>query len=169
MKHALEPAPTTDLSDANPDRARQVLAQLRDFGGRKMFAGRIRTAVTMEDTKLVQQLFREDGEGAVCVVDGGGSLRSALLGDINADILQRNGWAGIIINGAVRDVGRLAEIDIGVKALGVTPVRSGKIGSGAIDVPVAFGGVLFVPGQCAYCDADGVVISDAPIFSTEGQ
>ena len=169
MKHALQPAPTTDLSDANPGTARAVVAPFVDFGGRTMFAGRIRTAVTMEDTKLVQQLFREPGEGAVCVVDGGGSLHSALLGDINADILLRNGWAGIVINGAVRDAERLARIDIGIKALGVTPVRSGKTGIGAIDVPVAFGRVLFEPGQCVYCDADGIIVSDEPLFSTETQ
>ncbi|MEM7442792.1 MAG: ribonuclease E activity regulator RraA [Pseudomonadota bacterium] len=169
MKYRLQPAPTTDLSDANPGLARQVTLQFQDYGARRVFAGRIRTVVTMEDTKLVQQLFREPGEGSICVVDGGGSLRSAMLGDVNGEILQRNGWAGIIINGAIRDADRLAEIDIGVKALGVTPVRSGKTGIGAIDVPVAFGGVLFLPGQCAYCDADGVVVSDEPIFSTDGQ
>lgn len=164
MSRALEAHPTTDLWDAHPGRLRRLTAPMRDFGGRARFAGRIRTAVTMEDTQLIQQaLFATPGEGGVIVVDGGGSLRSALLGDVNAALLARNGWAGIVINGAVRDTRALAEVDLGVKALGVTPCRSAKRGIGALDIPIAFGNVLFEPDQCVYCDEDGVLIADEPV------
>lgn len=154
---------TTDLHDANPDQLRICTLPLRDFGGRTAFSGPIRTVVTMEDTKLAQGLFRTPGKGAVIVLDGGGSLRTAMLGDVNADILKQNGWAGIVINGVVRDSAALRKVDIGIKALGVTPVRSAKSGIGAIDVPVAFGNVLFEPGQHIYCDEDGVMISSASL------
>ena len=158
----LSPAATTDLHDAHPSTARCTLA-FRDFGGRAVFAGRIRTVVTMEDSKLAQALYRQPGDGAVAVVDGGGSLRAAMLGDIYAGILAENGWAGVIINGAVRDTARLGGIDIGIKALGATPVRGQKNGIGAIDVPVSFGHALFVPGHCVYCDPDGVLLSETPL------
>ncbi|MEL6645409.1 MAG: ribonuclease E activity regulator RraA [Pseudomonadota bacterium] len=164
MTWALEPFPTTDLNDAFPDKVRQVMLPFRDFGVRRMFAGRIKTAVTMEDTKLVQQaLFNTPGDGAVVVLDGGGSGRSALLGDVNADLLVDNGWAGIVINGVVRDARALAKVDLGIKALGTTPVRSAKRGIGALGVPVAFGNVLFEEGHCIYCDEDGVLVSEEPL------
>ena len=164
MTSALKAFPTTDLNDAFPDLVRPVGVQFQDFGAKSLFAGRIRTAVTMEDTALVQEkLFATPGEGAVIVLDGGASLRSAMLGDRMAERLLNNGWAGIVINGAVRDASRLAAIDLGIKALGVTPVRSAKTGIGALGVPVAFGQVLFTEGQCIYCDADGVLVSDEPL------
>lgn len=160
----IEPHPTTDLSDAHPDKTRSVLLPLRDFGGVARFAGRIRTAVTMEDSKLIQdQLFATPGNGDVIVLDGGASLRTALLGDRMADRLVRNGWSGIVINGAVRDSAALQGVKLGIKALGTTPVRSAKTGIGALDVPVAFGGVLFEPGHCIYCDEDGILVSDDPL------
>ncbi len=164
MTQSLVAHPTTDLHDANPARASHCTLPFMNFGGRAMFAGRIRTVVTMQDSKLAQELFRQPGDGAVAVVDGGGSLKTALLGDINADILAKNGWAGIIINGALRDAAQLIAIDIGIKALGVTPLRSAKAGIGAIDVAVAFGDVLFTPGHCVYCDSDGVLVSKEPLF-----
>lgn len=162
MTRALTAHPTTDLHDAHPG-ARFCALPFIDYGGRAVFAGRIRTVVTAEDSKLAQELFRSTGDGAVAVVDGGGSLRRALLGDIYAGVLAKNGWAGIIICGAVRDAERLRAVDIGIKALGATPARGAKAGIGAIDVPVAFGGVLFAPGQCVYCDADGVLVSAQPL------
>lgn len=162
MKNALAAAPTTDLHDANPDAVRCALPFI-DFGARLMFAGRIRSVVSVEDSKLAQELYRQNGEGGVIVVDGGGATNRAMLGDIYAAILAENGWAGIVVNGAIRDAERLADIDIGIKALAATPVRSYKNGSGAIDVPVAFGGALFVPGHCLYADRDGVLVSEAPL------
>lgn len=166
MTAALIPAATCDLYDAHPGKVRPVTGPFNDYGGRTMFAGRIRTAVTMEDTKLVKEmLYDMPGQGGVIVLDGGGSMRTALLGDLNAELTRRNGWAGIVINGAVRDTDLLAKIDIGVKALGHTPVRPHKTGIGAIDVPVAFGNVCILPGQCVYCDRDGILVSDQPLTS----
>ncbi len=156
--------PTTDLSDAHPDKVRPVLQRFNDYGAKRSFSGRIHTAVTAEDTRLIQEkLFTLQGNGGVIVVDGGGSLRTAMLGDMMAERLIANGWAGIVINGAVRDSKRLAQLDLGIKALGVTPVRSAKTGIGAIDVPVAFGSVLFEPGSYIYCDEDGILIAKEPL------
>ena len=162
MKFSLTEHPTTDLHDAHPTVAVCRLPFI-DYGGKKRFAGRIRTLVTAEDTGLAREFYGQAGEGAVAVVDGGGSLRSALLGDLNAALLAKGGWAGIIVNGAIRDSEGLATINLGVKALAATPVRSGKTGVGAIDTPVAFGGVLFTPGHCVYCDTDGVLVAAEPL------
>lgn len=164
MTDALTPQPTADLADAHGDRIRVLRLPMRDFGGVVRFAGRARTIVTLEDTRLlVEALYGTPGNGAVAVVDGGGSTRSALLGDQNAEKLHSNGWAGVIINGVVRDVSLLREVGIGIKALGASPQRSGKNGIGAVDVPVAFGETLFAPGDCIYCDEDGVVVSKTPL------
>lgn len=164
MTQALNALPTTDLSDRYPDVTHHVMLPFMDFGAKRIFAGRIRTAVTVEDTKLVQEtLFSMPGEGGVIVIDGGGSMRTAMLGDRMAERLIANGWAGIVINGAVRDCADLAPLGLGIKALGVTPVRSNKKGIGAIDVPVAFGGVFFKRGNCIYCDADGILVTEHPL------
>lgn len=156
--------PTTDLSDAHESLVRCVDLPFHDYGAKRGFAGRIRTAVTMEDTKLVQEaLFASPGNGDVIVLDGGGSLGSAMLGDRMGERLISNGWSGIVINGAVRDSAQLAQLDLGIKALGTTPFRSKKKGIGALDVPVAFGGVLFETGHCIYCDEDGVLVAEEPL------
>lgn len=118
----------------------------------------------MEDTKLVQEaLFATPGNGDVIVLDSGGSLDAEMLGDRMGERLISNGWSGIVINGAVRDCAELATLDLGIKALGTTPRRSTKKGIGALDVPIAFGGVLFETGHCIYCDEDGVLVSDEPL------
>ncbi|WFE91543.1 ribonuclease E activity regulator RraA [Roseibium porphyridii] len=164
MSEALAFFATCDLNDAYPEKVTFVQLPFRDFARKRRFSGRIRTAVMVDDTKLVQEaLFSQPGNGAIIVLDGGGSNRTALLGDRMAERLIQNDWAGIIVNGAVRDSHRLADLEIGVKALGTSPVRSGKTGKGAIDVPVAFGGAFFEPGKCLYCDEDGVLISDEPL------
>ncbi len=164
MIEAIEFHPTTDLCDAHPKSVRRVSTQFHNYGGKKRFAGRIRTAVTMEDTQLIQEkLFSSKGNGGVIVVDGGGSLRTAMLGDRMAERLIENGWSGIVINGAIRDARDLQKLDFGVKALGTTPFKSAKAGIGALDVPIAFGHVLFETGKCIYCDEDGVVLADEPL------
>ena len=165
MSQSLTAAPTTDLSDVHKDKVRHCTSPLKDFGGKKVFAGRIRTVVTMEDNKKVQDLLHAPGEGGILVVDTGGSTRTAMLGDITAARMCENGWAGIIINGVIRDAERLRDVDIGVKALGTTPFKSTKNDIGAIDVPVAFGNVLFETGQCVYCDEDGIIVSEEPLES----
>ena len=156
--------PTADLSDAFPGEVMRVTDAMQNYGGRKRFSGRVRTATTMRDTRLVQQeLFNTPGDGDVIVLDGGGAMETALIGDRFADILRQNGWSGIVINGPIRDAVEIAKLDIGVKALGVTPVRSAKEGIGALDVPVAFAGVLFEPGQYLYSDEDGILVSRRPL------
>jgi regulator of ribonuclease activity A len=104
-------------------------------------------------------MLSSSGDGAVLVVDGGGSLNCSMFGDFIAALGQNNGWAGIVVWGAIRDVLALGRLNVGVKALGSNPVRSGKRGTGQIDVPVTFGGVTFHPGEWLYSDEDGILVS----------
>ncbi len=154
---------TTDLYDDHEDSVQTCSTQFQDYGGRKRFYGPIRTVQCFRDNQLYRALLDEPGEGAVVVVDGGGSTESALMGDLIAAKGAQNGWAGCVILGAVRDSAELAKIDFGVKALGVNPAKSAKEGRGHIDVPVEFGGVRFEPGQWIYCDEDGILVSPVEI------
>jgi len=147
-----------DLCDAYEDEIEVCVAPFRDMGGRVAFSGPIRTVRCFEDNSLVKATLAEPGEGCFLVVDGGGSLRRALVGDVLAADAVAKGWAGIVVNGAVRDSDILAGLDIGIKALGTVPMRSVKRNEGLVDAPVAFGGVVFVPGDILHADADGVVI-----------
>jgi len=147
-----------DLCDANEDEIEVCELQFRDFGGRIAFAGPIRTVRCHEDNSVVKATLAEPGEGCVLVVDGGGSLHRALVGDVLGADAVKNGWAGIIVHGAVRDTAVLATLEIGIKALGTHPMRSVKRGEGVVDTPVAFGGVVFVPGDRLVADEDGVAI-----------
>ncbi|HLU95285.1 MAG TPA: ribonuclease E activity regulator RraA [Thermobifida alba] len=151
---------TADLIDAHGDELASCETQFRQFGGVRTFFGRIRTVKCHEDNALVKEVLNQPGEGRVLVVDGGGSLRSALMGDMIAAAAERNGWAGVVINGAVRDVAELAALSLGVKALGSNPRKSAKAGAGVVDGPVAFGQVVFTPGAWLYSDEDGIVVSD---------
>jgi regulator of ribonuclease activity A len=151
--------PTADLYDAYESAVSTCSTQFRDFGGKIGFFGPIRTVRCFRDNQLFRALLDEPGNGAVVVVDGGGSTESALMGDLIAAKGARNGWAGVVILGAIRDSAAVGEIDIGVKALGVNPAKSAKLGDGEIDVTVSFGGVDFEPGHCIYCDEDGVLVS----------
>ncbi|MFB3813830.1 MAG: ribonuclease E activity regulator RraA [Terriglobales bacterium] len=153
---------TSDLMDAHPD-APCCDTQFRIWGKRRFFSGRIRTVRCLEDNVLVKKLFSQASDGDVLVVDGAGSLHCALMGDVIAALGMRSGWAGAIINGAVRDSVALDTLEFGVKALGTNPRRSGKRGEGAIDVPVCFGGATFVPGHYLYSDEDGIVILAGPV------
>lgn len=150
---------TPDLYDDFEDIATTCSIQFRDFGGRNQFSGRIRTVQSRNDNQLFRALMDEPGEGAVAVVDGKGSTEVALLGDIIAAKAAKNGWSGVVIFGAVRDVVELANIDLGIKALGVNPAKSVKRGEGAVDVVLHFGGARFEPGQWIYCDENGVLIA----------
>ena len=151
---------TADLIDAHGQSLQSCDLQFRSFGARLNFNGPIRTIRTCEDNALVKQLLAEPGAGAVLVVDGNASLRTALVGDLLAASAVKNGWAGLILHGAVRDVAALATLEIGIKALGSNPRKSGKTGAGAVDVPVSFGGVTFTPGAWVYSDEDGIVVAD---------
>ena len=151
---------TADLIDAHGDRLKSCGVQFRQFGGRSRFFGPVRTVKTFEDNALLKQLLATPGEGAVLVVDGHASLRCALVGDLIGASAVQHGWAGLIIWGVVRDSVALAGLDIGIKALGTNPCKSAKHGSGALDVPVSFGGVEFRPGHWLYSDEDGILLSE---------
>lgn len=149
---------TTDISDAHPE-LEVCQTRLAQFGGRRMFGGRIRTLRCLDDTALLIKVLAEPVGGDVLVVDGEGSLRCALLGDRHGGMAAQNGWSGIVINGAVRDVAGLAELDLGVRAIGPTPRRSGKTALGSIDTPVSFGTARFQPGGYLWNDDDGIVVA----------
>lgn len=150
---------TPDLSDAHPE-VQVAEPVFRDFGGRAAFAGRIVTIACFEDNSRVREQVALDGTGKVLVVDGGGSLRRALLGDMLAEKAVASGWAGLVIHGCVRDVEVMANLPLGIKALAAVPVKTDKRGLGDVDVPVRFAGVRFVPGQWLYADANGVLVAE---------
>ena len=154
---------TADLFDYFQDELQACELQFRDIGGKRRFHGRIRTIVCRNDNVLIKKTLSEPGEGCVLVVDGGGSLKTALLGDLIAGLGENNGWSGLIINGAVRDIRRLGEMGFGVKALGGNPRKSDKVGSGQVDTAVVFGSVLFEPGHWVYCDEDGIDVASRPV------
>jgi regulator of ribonuclease activity A len=161
--------PTTDLCDAYEsklaDGSVRVLAPLfQSFGKRAMFFGRIRTLKTFEDNSLVKQAVESSGEGRVLVVDGGGSLRCALLGGNLAKAAAQNGWAGVILNAPVRDADEVDSFDIGVRALATVPVRSQKRGLGEYDVTLNFAGATIKSGEWCYVDRDGILISDVELL-----
>lgn len=152
---------TADLADELGDAVESCDLQFRSFGRRVRVSGPIRTIRCRDDNVLLRDLLSTPGDGGIVVVDGAGSLHSALIGDLIAGIGARNGWAGVIVNGAVRDVTALASVDIAIKALGSNPRRSAKLGAGERDVPVTFGGVTFRPGDVVVSDEDGIVVLPA--------
>lgn len=154
---------TPDLTDAAPE-ASVIELQFRDFGAHPCFAGRAVTIKCHEDNSLVKQAVAEPGEARVLVVDGGGSLRRALLGDMLAEEAARNGWSGLVINGAVRDVDEIAATSLGVKALGAMPLKTEKRGEGQRDIALHFGGARIAPGDYVYADNNGIVISAVPLI-----
>lgn len=152
------PRATADLVDEIGPQARSCDVQFRQFGGRRTFAGPISTVRCFEDNALLKSVLSEPGDGAVLVIDGGASVHTALVGDVIAELARTNGWAGLIIHGAVRDAATLATLDIGIKALGTNPRKSTKTGAGERGAVVNFGGVDFAPGDVAFSDEDGIVV-----------
>ncbi len=150
--------PTADLVDEIGPGVRSCDVQFRQFGARLRFAGPIVTVRCFQDNALLKAVLSEPGGGRVLVVDGGGSLHTALIGDVIAELGRSNGWSGLIVNGAVRDVAVLRTLDIGIKALGTNPRKSAKSGSGERNVAVQIGGVEFTPGHLACSDEDGIVL-----------
>ena len=150
--------PTADLVDDIGPEVRSCDVQFRQFGSRTQFAGPITTVRCVQDNALLKSVLSTPSDGGVLVIDGDGSLHTALVGDVIADLAHSNGWAGLIVHGAVRDAAALRDIDLGIKALGTNPRKSTKTGAGERDVMVSFGGVDFVPGDIAYSDDDGIVV-----------
>ena len=156
---------TADLLDDNEDKALQVVQPgFHNFGGRNKFSGEIVTIKIHEDNSLVRELVAIDGKGKVLVVDGGGSTRCALLGDMLAEKAVKNGWNGIIVYGLIRDSVDIGKMDIGVKALGTLPLKSVKRGFGVKGESVHFHDVTFTPGQYVYSDEDGIIVSPVALL-----
>jgi regulator of ribonuclease activity A len=150
---------TPDLCDDNPELVRVLEPMMVNFGGRESFGGEIVTIKCHEDNSLVKENAGKPGHGKVMVVDGGGSLRRALLGDMIAENAVKNGWEGFIIYGCVRDVDALVSLDLGVQALASIPLKTDKRGIGDLNVDVTFGGITFIAGEYVYADNNGVVVS----------
>lgn len=143
---------------------RVVAPMFQRYGGRVAFCGEIVTLKIFEDNTLVREIFNEDGTGKVLVIDGGGSLRCALVGDQLAILAHKNGWAGIVVYGCIRDSGDINGIDLGVRAINTHPQKTVKKGIGDKNVAVTFGGVTFHPGEYLYADEDGVLVSSQPLI-----
>jgi len=150
---------TADVYDEVGATWESLPLQLRSFGRRTRFAGAVRTVRCHEDNALLKSVLQTPGEGAVLVIDGGGSLRTALVGDVIAAIAVENGWSGLVVHGAIRDSALIDALDIGVKALGTNPRKGGKAGTGTTDEVVEFGGVRFRPGALLVSDEDGILVA----------
>ncbi len=149
---------TCDLSDEHGETVRIPEPVFRDFGGRLQFSGLAATVKCFEDNSRIKELLATPGEGRVLIVDGGGSTRCALVGDLIAGGAVANGWAGLIVYGCVRDAGVLATLDIGIKALCVTPRRSTRRGEGTTGIAIEIAGVVVEPGDFVVADENGIVI-----------
>ena len=149
---------TADLYDERGDELASVALQFQSLGGRSHFSGPIRTIRCFQDNALVKSTLATPGNGSVLVVDGGGSLGTALMGDMIAESAVANGWAGVVIHGAIRDREAIARLELGVKALGSNPRKSAKAGAGDVDVDVVVDGVTFRPGAMVWCDPDGILV-----------
>ncbi len=156
---------TPDLCDAHAGDVQIATPLLRSFGGKAGYFGRIATVRCLEDNSKVRKLLEQPGEDRVLVVDGGGSLMCALLGDALATIALANRWRGVIVHGCVRDVQVLGELPLGVHALAAHPRKSDKRDLGEVDVEVAFAGVRFVPGQWVFADSNGIVVAARDLCS----
>ena len=157
------PLSVPDICDEYMDRIQVCEPIFNNFGSRERFSGAIVTVKCFEDNSVVKELVGTPGKGRVIVVDGGGSMRCALLGDMLAARAADNGWQGLVIYGCVRDVEILSTIDIGIKAIKGYPVRSNKRGEGQQDVPLAFASVRIRPGDWLYADTNGVIIADGDL------
>jgi regulator of ribonuclease activity A len=156
---------TPDLSDEHSEDVSVCTGLVwQSYGGRSRFGGKIATVKCFEDNSRVKETLAEPGEGRVLVVDGGGSLRHALIGDLIASGAAELGWSGVLIYGACRDVEVLATLDIGVFALGAVPIKSVRRDEGQVGLPLSFGGVDFLPGHFVYADANGVVTADRALI-----
>lgn len=160
---------TADLYDHHAEAVEVCAAPLRSFGGRRVFDGRIETVRTHEDAGLVRQCLGMPGYGKVLVVDGGGSVEAAVLGDRLAALGVENGWAGVVVFGAVRDTDRLAPLEIGVLALATTPRRGSLDGRGETGVTIRQGGATLRPGAFLYVDGDGILVSETALHREAAQ
>ncbi len=152
-----------DLCDEHGDKVTILAPLFRDYGGEKVFWGQVVTVRCYEDNSRVRELVATPGTGKVLVVDGGGMLRRALMGDQLAETAVANGWEGVVINGAIRDAGAIGGMGLGVKALATCPMKTEKRGQGDVDVPVTFAGTTIYPGDYLYADINGILVAREPL------
>jgi len=150
---------TPDLCDDNPELVKVVEPIFNNYGGKRAFGGEIVTVKCHEDNSVVKKQASEPGHGKVMIVDGGGSLRCALLGDLIAEKAVENGWEGLVIFGCIRDVDAIGELNLGVQALHTIPIKSVRKDRGDLNIEITFGGVTFKPGDYVYADNNGVIVS----------
>ena len=155
---------TADLCDAFPGLVQVAQPLFREYGGLEKFAGPIETLRVHEDNTLVRETLETSGRGRVLVVDGGGSLKCALVGGRLAGLAQSNGWSGVIVNGCVRDSVEIRQLRVGIRALNAVPVRSGKNLAGERGGTLSFAGVTFAPGRFIYADTDGVLVAERDLL-----
>ena len=160
---------TTDLLDSNEsliqnESLRIIAPMFQSYGGKTAFAGEAVTLKLFEDNSLVRTLLGEPGSGKVLVVDGGGSLRCALLGDQLAELAVKNGWEGVVVYGCIRDSAAINALPLGVRALNTHPLKTVKKNVGERDVPVSFGGITIKPGEWLCADEDGVIVSTTALI-----
>ncbi len=158
---------TPDLCDAYPDLARILEPIFKNYGGKTSFGGEIVTVKCFEDNSRVKENAGKPGQGKVMVVDGGGSLKKALLGDLITEAALNNGWEGFIIYGCIRDVEPIRTMKIGVKALNSIPLKTQRKGEGENNVQITFGGVTFNAGEYVYADSTGIIVSSDPLLKPE--
>lgn len=156
---------TCDVLDDHPEKDIQVMMpsidgkSFKSYGAVKSFAGEVVTVKCFEDNSRVKELLATDGTDKVLVVDGGASMRCALMGDMIAESAVKNHWNGVIIYGCVRDVDAIAELQLGVHALAAIPLKSNRKGAGEIDLVLKFGGVTIQSGDYIYADNNGIIVS----------
>jgi regulator of ribonuclease activity A len=155
---------TADLCDAFPGLVQVAQPLFRGYGGLEKFAGPIETVRVHEDNTLVRETLETPGRGRVLVVDGGGSLKCALMGGRLAGLAQSNGWSGVIVNGCIRDAVEIGQLRVGIRALNAVPLRSGKNGAGERGGTVSFAGVTFAPGSFIYVDSDGMLVAERDLL-----
>ncbi|WP_115937797.1 ribonuclease E activity regulator RraA [Aestuariispira insulae] len=148
---------TADIVDDFQEVVESCQTQFLDLGGRVRFSGPVTTVKCRNDNALLKSILQEESDCGILVIDGGGNMETALMGDLIAAMGRDHGWSGAVILGPIRDSRAIGEMDFGVKALGTNPMKSAKTGAGERDVPVTFGGVTFTPGGWLYADEDGVL------------
>ncbi len=163
MSHAVNIS-TPDLADEFPQEVHALELPMNNYGGVQHFCGEVVTVKCHEDNSLVKELLDTPGEGRVMVVDGGGSYRRALLGDMLAEKAAGNGWSGLVINGVIRDVDQIGETHLGVQALGTIPLKTAKLGHGQQNISLRFGGVSIHPGDYIYADNNGVLVASRKLL-----
>ena len=166
MTESTNPSPivTADLCDAHADHLQILQPGLRSYGGHVQFGGRMHTVQVFKDNVLVRRQLEQVVQDAVLVIDGGGSLECALVGDILAGLAAKNGWRGIVVNGCIRDAAAITALPIGIRALNTHPLKSGKKGTGQENLAVTFMGATFRPGDYLYADQDGIVVATKPLI-----